>query len=275
VVVHGDSRAQLLGLQAVLPDGSVMDHLAGLPKDSAGYDLSGLLVGSEGTLGVITAARLRLVPPLPVDRTTALLGVASVPDAQALLDQPGVLAAELVAGTSMELVCEVVGLPFPLARRWPFYVLVETAAAPVMASDVDAVVDRRVWAYRERLTEAVATLGVVHKLDVAVPRHRLSELVDRLPDVWAPFDGFVFGHLAEANLHVEIVGAAPDDEDVDARVLGLVAQLGGTISAEHGVGRAKAKWLGLSRSDAELAAMRGIKSALDPLRVMNPGVLLG
>ena len=275
VVAHGDSRAQLVGLQAVLPDGSVVDHLAGLPKDSAGYDLSGLLVGSEGTLGVVTAARLRLVSPLPSGRITSLLGVASVRQAQVAVDQPGVLAAELVVGAAMELVCEVTGLPFPLSGRWPYYVLVETVQPPDLPDGSDAVVDRRLWAYRERLTEAVATLGVVHKLDVAVPGHRLVDLVEGLPAAWAPFQGFVFGHLAEANLHVEIVGAAPDDDAVDERVLRLVAGLGGTISAEHGVGRAKAKWLGLSRSDAEMAAMRGIKTALDPHRIMNPGVLLG
>jgi FAD/FMN-containing dehydrogenase len=107
-----------------------------------------------------------------------------------------------------------------------------------------------------------------------VPPSRLGELVEALPGAWAPYDGYVFGHLAEANLHVEVVGAPPDDEDVDERVLRLVTSMSGTISAEHGIGRAKARWLGLRRSDQEVAAMWAVKKALDPQLVMNPGVLL-
>jgi FAD/FMN-containing dehydrogenase len=275
VVRHGATREQVLGVEVVLADGTVVEHLAGLPKDSAGYDLSGLMVGSEGTLGVVTAARLRLVAPLPAGRTTVLVGVGSTAAAIGLLGQPDLLAAELVVGPALDLVCAVTGLPFPLAERWPVYVLLETTGPPQLPDGCDAAVDRRVWAYRERQTEAVATLGVVHKLDVGVPVDRLADLVDALPSAWAPYDGYVFGHLAEGNLHVEVVGAAPDDEEVDDRVLRLVASLGGTISAEHGVGVAKTRWLGLSRSDAEVAAMRGIKRALDPDFRMNPGVLLG
>ena len=127
VVAHGDTRSQVLGVEAVLADGSVISHLAGLPKDSAGYDISRLLVGSEGTLAVVTAARLRLVRPLPTDRQTALVGVASVDDALALLDQDDLLAAEFVAGSAMDLVCQVTGLVHPLRDRWPLYVLIETA----------------------------------------------------------------------------------------------------------------------------------------------------
>jgi FAD/FMN-containing dehydrogenase len=274
VVRHGDTRAQVLGVEAVLADGTVVSDLAGLPKDSAGYDLSGLLVGSEGTLGLVTAARLRLVEPLPAGRTTVLAGLRSVVDALGLLDQPDLLAAEVVVGPAMDLVCSALGLPFPLADRWPVYVLLETAGTPRLAADSDAVVDPRVWQYRERQTEAVATLGVVHKLDVAVPLDRLDELVAALPDAWAPYDGYVFGHLAEGNLHVEVAGAPPGDADVDGRILRLVASMGGTVSAEHGVGTAKTEWLGLCRSPAQLAAMRRIKDALDPDHRMNPGVLL-
>jgi FAD/FMN-containing dehydrogenase len=274
VVRHGDTRAQVLGVEAVLADGTVVSDLAGLPKDSAGYDLSGLLVGSEGTLGMVTAARLRLVEPLPVGRTTVLAGLRSVVDALGLLDQPGLLAAEVVVGPAMDLVCSALGLPFPLGARWPVYVLLETVGTPRLAADTDAAVDPRVWQYRERQTEAVATIGIVHKLDVAVPIDRLDELLAALPDAWAPYDGYVFGHLAEGNLHVEVAGAPPDDVEVDGRILRLVASMGGTVSAEHGVGTAKTEWLGLCRSPAQLAAMRRIKDALDPDHRMNPGVLL-
>lgn len=273
VVRHGDTRAQVRGIEAVLADGTVVEHLAGLPKDSAGYDLGSLLVGSEGTLAVITAARLRLVPPLPADRVTCLVGVGSVDEALALLDQEGLLAAELMTGAALDLVCRALTLPFPMPSRGPLFLLLETEHAPRLRDGLDVVVDRRLWTYRERLTEAVATLGTVHKLDVAVPVARLGELLDRLPAAVAPYDSYVFGHVAEGNMHVEVVGAPPDDDGPDERVLRLVAELGGTISAEHGVGSAKARWLALSRSAADIAWMRRVKGALDPDGRLNPGVL--
>ena len=275
VVCHGDTRRQVLGVEAVLADGSVVSRLAGLPKDSAGYDLSQLLVGSEGTLGVITQVRLGLVDPLPDERMTALVGVPDI-DAAVFLarQQRELLAAEFVVGSALDLVAHVAGLPFPLQRRWPVYVLVETAMDLVLDDDADAAVDRRLWVYRERQTEAVGTLGPVHKLDVGVPLSALSAVLDALPATVAPHDVYVFGHLLEGNLHVEVVGADPDDHDVDAAVLRLVAHHGGTISAEHGVGIAKVEYLGLSRTPSELTAMRSVKRALDPHGLLNPGVLL-
>lgn len=273
VVAYGDTRQQVLGVEAVLADGSVISHLGGLPKDSAGYDIGRLLVGSEGTLAVVTAARLRLVRPLPTDRQTALVGVVSIDEALSLLDQDDLLAAEFVADSAMDLVCRITGLVHPLRARWPLYVLIETATMPTLPSEADAVFDRRVWAYRERQTEAVSTLGVVHKLDVSVPLASLDECLRRLPELARPYDCYVFGHLAEGNLHIEIVGAAVNDEAADARILRAVADLGGSISAEHGIGRAKAQYLGLSRSSGELAAMTAIKKALDPSGLLNPGVL--
>lgn len=274
VVAHGDTRAQVLGIEAIFADGSTMSHLAGLPKDSAGYQLESLLVGSEGTLAIVTAARLRLVQPLPRSRITAMVGVATVADAVALLQQPGLLAAELIVGPAMDLVCRICQLPQPLAAGWPLYVLLETIGDPQLPVGSDAAVDRRVWAYRERQTEAVSTLGHVHKLDVGVPLRRLQECLDRLPSAVYPHQCFVFGHLAEGNLHVEVVGASPDDEAVDETVLGLVVELGGTVSAEHGIGRAKAKYLHLARDGGYVAAMRRIKQGLDPKNLLNPGVLL-
>lgn len=276
VVLNGDTRRQVRGVEAVLADGSVISHLAGLPKDSAGYDLTQLLVGSEGTLAVVTRVRFGLVEPLPDDRMTVLVGVDDVEAAISLARrQRGLLAAEFVMGAALDLVCDVTGLPFPLQRRWPVYLLLETAVDVRLDDTADAAVDRRLWAYRERQTEAIGTLGVVHKLDVGVPLNRLRAVLDALPDLVAPFAVYVFGHLLEGNLHVEVVGADPDDDQVDASVLGLVTAHGGTVSAEHGVGIAKAAYLGLSRSPAELAAMRAVKRALDPRSLLNPGVILG
>jgi FAD/FMN-containing dehydrogenase len=136
----------------------------------------------------------------------------------------------------------------------------------------------RLWALREGHAEAINAAGVPLKLDVSVPADRLAELVERLSPAIAAVEPaaqlVTFGHLAEANLHVNVLGAAGDLELVTGAVLTLVAGLGGSISSEHGVGRAKAPWLGLSRSPAEIDVMRSIKAAFDPSGLLNPGVLL-
>ena len=183
------------------------------------------------------------------------------------------------------------------AREWPAYLLVECAGAadpsdglfelladldlPDAATAVatDPAGRERLWAYRERHTEAISSLGVPHKLDVSVPLALLAEferqvhgvVADAAPDATL----ILFGHVGDGNLHVNVVGPPDDDETADDAVLRLVAAMGGSISAEHGVGRAKARWLSLSRTDTELAAMRAVKTALDPSGRLNPGVLLG
>ena len=285
VLRWGPARAQLVGAETALAGGGLLSRVDGPVKDSTGYDLSGLVCGSEGTLGVLTRVRLRLVRPLPARRAVALVGV---PDIEAALDVlaglrrelPDLAAAELIGAAALELLAA----PAPMADRWPAYVLVETtggaddlAAALSAAAGVgDAVLaadppDRaRLWRYREEVTTAVAAAGMPVKLDVSVPADRLAEVWDAL----AGQPGTVlFGHLAEANLHVNVLGAADEDEVTD-RVLRLVAGVGGSISAEHGIGRAKTRWLHLTRSPAELTTMRAVKKALDPAGILNPGVLL-
>jgi FAD/FMN-containing dehydrogenase len=146
--------------------------------------------------------------------------------------------------------------------------------------DTDAVVgadgaDRdRLWRLRESHTEAIAAAGVAHKLDVGVPLHALAGFLDAVRETVADADAraVLFGHLGDGNVHVNVLGAEGDA--VDEAVLRLVAERGGTISAEHGVGVAKARWLSLTRSDAEIAAMRAIKRALDPQGILNPGAVL-
>ena len=277
VVRFGETRRNVAGLEAVLPDGSVMSHLAGLPKDSAGYDLSSLLIGSEGTLAVITAVRLNLHAALPASRVTTLIGVPTLGHAIDLVAEAAprddVLAVEYFDDTGMGLVCEVAELTHPLQDRWPYYLLLETATVPELPDDSDAAVDRRLWIYRERQPEAAASLGVIHSLDIALPPESLDDFVRHLPDLVAPHHVFTFGHLAEGNLHIQVNGPAADDESVDVRVLEAVASLGGSISSEHGIGRAKARLLHLCRTDAERRSMRQIKDAIDPLGLFNPGVL--
>ncbi len=292
VIAHGMTRAQITGIEAVLPDGSVVSHLEGLLKDNTGYDLAALFCGSEGTLGIITAVRLRLHRP-PGRTSVALIGSPSYASALELMSSATspVLAAEVIDDTGMDLAGKVTGLTWPLAQRWPLVVLLElidggdgSGFESLLDDESDAVVAcdaaerARLWEYRERQSEAFSSLGIVHKLDVSVPLTSLAACADELRSVVDSFSDVtvfgVFGHLADGNIHVEIAGPDAGDTRVDHAILECVARYGGSISAEHGVGRAKAGELHLCRSAAEIAAMRAIKRALDPAGLMNPGVLL-
>jgi FAD/FMN-containing dehydrogenase len=291
---YGPTRAQVSGVEAVLANGFVMSHMSGLASDNTGYDLAGLLAGSEGTLAVITAARLRLWPAEPV-AGVLLAGVPGIEPAAALAARlrahVSLRACEYFEAAGLDLVRQAAGLPLPLPRAHPGYVLAEIAGTPADAErlavagvpdDAALAADNPsragLWAYRERHTEAISAAGVPHKLDVAVPLSRIGEFRARLDEVVGAAAGpgarlIVFGHLGVGNLHINVLGPEPGDERVDEAVLRLAAGCGGTISAEHGIGRAKARWLHLSRSAAEVAAMQAVKGALDPDGTLNPGVI--
>jgi FAD/FMN-containing dehydrogenase len=298
VARYGDTRAQLLGVEAVLGDGSVVSHLDGLVKDNTGYHLPSLLCGSEGTLGIITAARLRLVPRYD-ERVVALLGFAGVDDALVACGAlrrtlPSLDATELFFHDGLSLVCTTFGLPMPLTSPAAAYLLVEcadrvdpseqlaSAVAGLGAVEVAVATaaGRRaeLWRYREAHTEAINLIGPPHKLDVTLPGGALAEFADsvkiRVLAVQPRAQVWLFGHAADGNLHVNVTGVDPTDQRIDAAVLGLVAELGGSISAEHGIGTAKKQWLHLNRSAAEIAAMRSLKRALDPAGILNPNSLL-
>ena len=278
VVRFGDTRAQVVGVEAVLADGSIVNRTNALPKDSAGYDISHLLVGSEGTLAIITAVRVRLHDQLPTDRVTALVGVSSLHEASelalaAVANRAELLAAEYIDASGMQLVREVAGLAQPLADRWPYYLLIETTQMPHLPHDADAAVDRRLWEYRERQSEAASTLGTGHSLDIALPLDQLDDFLAQLPDLVHPHQVFTFGHLLEGNVHIQVHGPEATDHGPTDAVLAAVTERGGSISSEHGVGRDKPAYLHLSRDPAEIAAMRAIKDAVDPHHLMNPGVL--
>ena len=294
VVAHGSVREQVAGLRWVLADGTVVDRLERLRKDNTGYDLVGLLAGSEGTLAAIAAVRLRLVRP-PGDRAVALVGCASLGEGQRILGRVGAgrtRAAEFLLADGLDLVCAHLGVRSPLQGRPPVVLVLEVGAdRDAMAElgravgDADGVAvavtsaDRaRLWRFRESHTEALAAQGPVVKLDVAVPPGRLDEHVAAIraaAHAVAPGGAtYVFGHLAEANLHVNVVGAADRREEVTDAVLRCVAAVGGSISAEHGIGRAKARWLPLARSSAEIALLRDGQRAWDPGLLLGPGVLV-
>jgi FAD/FMN-containing dehydrogenase len=299
VIRYGDTRAQVVGMEAVLGTGQVISHLGGLLKDNTGYHWPSFLCGSEGTLAVVTAVRLRLMPSLS-HKTVALLAFSDVGKAVAAATVlrralPTLESCELMVATGMELVCEAVGIgrPFPESHR--VYLLVEVAdledPTDSLAEAVDAVMDieevavatepsqrAALWRYREEHTDAINTLGPPHKLDVTLPHSALAEFIERVPSVVAATDGsartWLFGHVGDGNIHVNVSGLAPDDDRVDDAVFRLVGELDGSISAEHGIGTAKKRWLHLSRTPAEVAAFRAIKQALDPDGVLNPNVLL-
>lgn len=299
VLRYGDTRAQVVGIEAVLGTGAVVSHLGGLMKDNTGYALPALFCGSEGTLGVVTAVRLRLVPPTP-ERVVAILGFVEPSGAidaafELRRSLSALSAAELMLDTGMELVCRVNGMSRPLPARHGAYLLVEavgatdpTAQLSEAVGSLEEVADAALafepgpmaalWRYREGHTEAVNSLGVPHKLDVTLPSGELARMVGELPRVVASIapdaQVWMFGHVADGSIHVNVTGIAPDDEMVDDAVLRAVAEAGGSISAEHGIGTAKRRWLHLNRSEAELDAFRSIKRAFDPDGICNPHVLV-
>ena len=299
VVAHGSTRSQVLGVEAVLGTGEVLDDLGRLEKDATGYDLSGLLCGSEGTLGVVTAARLRLVPALP-DRALAALGFGSWADAVTAVGLlrrglPGLEAAEAHGAAEAALVAAHLGASPALDPPPAVTLLVGCAGhgdqVDALAAAVDglagvtgaAVADdgaRRaaLWRHRESMTEAISTLGPPHKMDVSLPADALAGFAEEVPAriaaVAPEARTWLFGHLGDGNLHVNVTGVAPDDGAVDDAVLGLVLERRGSISAEHGVGTAKRRWAAEQRGPTAMAAMAAVKAALDPAGILNPAVLL-
>jgi FAD/FMN-containing dehydrogenase len=296
---YGGTREQLVGVEAVLGTGDVVRRMSGLIKDNTGYHLPSLLCGSEGTLGIVTAARFRLVPAV-AHRVLAVVAFATVDDAVTAVAAwrstlPDLEAAELVLHGGVALVCDTFALPLPFARPHPVYVLVEAAgtADPTDAlaeavAGVTGVRDAAVapdesrraalWRLREDHTAAINRVGVPHKFDVTLPMMHLGEFVAAVPGVVeATVPGartWLFGHVGDGNVHVNVTGAPPDAPDLDDAVYRAVVDLGGSISAEHGIGTAKVRYLAMQRSPAELAAMRAIKSVLDPDRILNPHALI-
>jgi FAD/FMN-containing dehydrogenase len=298
VVRFGTMRAQVAGVAAVLADGSPVGSLSGLPKETAGLHWPSLLCGSEGSLAVLTAVRLRLVPWYR-HTSTALLATAGLDEAVGLLAHlragvPHLDAVELILPEAMALVAEHLGATPPAGagdERVGAYVVVECAdhtdptdeltdAVAGAAGVLDAAVTTegpgrdRLVAFRDRIADAIAAQGVPLKLDVAVPVATLGGLVADARRSVARFGGRLipFGHLAEGNVHLNVLEPG-DVEAITADVLRAAADRGGTISAEHGIGIAKAGWLHLIRSPAELAAAAAVKRALDPTGILNPGVL--
>jgi FAD/FMN-containing dehydrogenase len=294
---HGTARAHVAGLEAVLADGSIVSRLSGLTKDNAGYDLPALLIGSEGTLGVITRVRWKLSPLLR-SRVTALVPLPSAAAGAELLaslraNAPSLESCDFFLDEGLQLVLDHQRRESPIPERAPFYVLVECAAQADPTDELaealghagieDALVAddtagrERLWQLREGHTEAINAAGIPHKLDVGVPLDRLDRFLGEVSDAVSGAGAervILFGHLGDGNVHVNVLGAEPHDSRADDAVLELVLDCGGTISAEHGVGISKARWLQRARGADEVRAMRAVKRALDPGNVLNPGAVL-
>jgi D-lactate dehydrogenase (cytochrome) len=312
VLRYGTARDLVLGLEVVLPSGAVLRELKGLRKDNTGYDLKSLFVGSEGTLGLITAAVLKLFPE-PRARVTAWLAVPTVDAACRLLararrdsgDQ--VVSAEYVARPALELVLEhVAGARDPLAAPHPHYLLLELGSAEddallraklerILEGGLDAgeISDGTIaesgaqraalWLLRERVPEAERSAGGSMKHDIAVRIAALPAFLERAHPALADCRLSVFGHIGDGNLHLNVLPPAGEGfaafkaraaESLTRRVHDLAVDLGGSFSAEHGVGILKARELARYKSPEALALMRSVKNALDPNGIMNPGKVL-
>ena len=313
VLRYGNTRELCLGLEAVLPDGTMFDGLARLRKDNAGYDLRDLLIGSEGTLGVITAASLRLFP-VPAAEVVALLAVPSPAAALALLSLAqerlaGMVSAfELIGRTGFDFLAETLpAIRAPLDPVPEWMVLVELglpqglepeaamaglyAAAAGRGLVTDGVIagsvaqGRALWQLRELIPEGNRRIGAVSSHDISLPLSAIPGFIAAAPGVIREFGGFrvnCFGHLGDGNLHWNVFPlpghSRGEHEAVRDRVKGavhdLVHSLGGSVAAEHGVGRLKRGDLARYGDPGKLAAMRAIKAALDPRGIMNPGAVL-
>jgi FAD/FMN-containing dehydrogenase len=306
VLRYGNAREQVLGLEVVLADGSVWNGLRALRKDNTGYDLKQLFIGAEGTLGVITAAVLKL-HPRPSASATAWVALESPARAVALLarlrERLGecVSAFELVSRRCLEAVlAHAPGAPDPLGRAHPWYVLLEledsgtfealqarlegVLAACAGANEVrDATIAAShaqaaaLWRIRESLPEAQFR-NVKH--DVAVAVSRVPELIERAEAaLGAAFPGcrsYIFGHVGDGNLHYNVGPEAlvARRAEVNRVLFDTVAALEGSISAEHGIGQLRREELRCRKAPIELELMRAVKRALDPRGLMNPGKLL-
>ena len=314
VLRYGNARDLTLGLEVVLASGEIWDGLRGLRKDNTGYDLKHLFIGAEGTLGIITAAVLKLFP-LPRANATAWLAIASPAAAVRLLADlqarfaSTLTACELVSDVALGLVRQHIPGPHPALWASPWHLLIELSAggdegelrealgallAEALASGTisDAVLAqsgeqaRRLWAMRENIGEAQRIDGLSIKHDVSVPISRIPEFVERadqaLTEAFPGLRIVAFGHIGDGNLHYNQSQAAAGlnaaflaaQPTVNRIVHDLVDELGGSISAEHGIGQLKRDELLRYKSPVEIEMMRAIKRVLDPQGLMNPGKVL-
>jgi FAD/FMN-containing dehydrogenase len=295
-VRYGNMGNQVIGMDVALPDGSVVRRHSRVRADNTGYDLPSLFVGAEGTLGVITALDLRLHPD-PAHRVTAVCAfdeLSALVDAGRLFRELDAIAAlELIDGRAAAMAEEHLGAPPPMHGRWLLLVElaadheqterladalenVDTSSEPAVGVDITA--QQRLWRVRESLAEVVGVYGPPLKFDVSLP---LSAVAGFARDAEALVRrhaadaiGVLFGHIGEGNLHLNVLRCSAEQEkELYVSMMDLIAECGGNVSSEHGVGSRKRRYLGMSRDVADIAAMRSLKAAFDPTGYLNAAVL--
>ena len=315
VLQYGNTRELVLGLEVVLPDGRIWNGLRGLRKDNTGYDLKQIFIGAEGTLGIITAAVLKLFP-FPKSKETAMAAGQSPKEMLALFSAirdlfgENLTAFEIIPRVAVELVAKhIPDTADPFDESYPFYALIELSSArhnedlrealeeALGQALEDEVIDNAVvatseaqamqlWRIRETVPEAEKLEGASIKHDVSVPVSKVAAFLEHAGDI---VQGVVsgarlvsFGHLGDGNIHFNISqpeGMDPAEflkhrHNISTQVLDLVVSMGGSFSAEHGIGRQKRKELSHYKAGVEIDLMQTIKSALDPSRIMNPGKIV-
>ncbi|MBN9217509.1 MAG: FAD-binding oxidoreductase [Mesorhizobium sp.] len=300
VLRYGMYRAQVLGLEAVLADGSVLTSLKGLPKDNSGYDLSQFFIGTEGTLGVVTRAALRLHPK-PASEVAAFCALPSLEAAIALLGTlrqklgPILSAYEVNFAPLYDEMAATMAMQAPLPVGSPVYVLAEIQgsepdrdgerfAEVLMQSVEDGLVEdvvvsqsprefRALWDVREDANRYLFSMKGMISIDVSLPLERMAAFLDAADSAIHAADPgariYVFGHLGDGNLHYQVLTVDP--YAAYTIIYRAVAAAGGGVSAEHGIGLDKKQWLHLVRSDAEIATMRRLKASFDPKNILNRG----
>ncbi|QZH60395.1 FAD-binding oxidoreductase [Mycolicibacterium farcinogenes] len=295
-VRYGNMGEQVLGLDIALPDGSVVHRHSRVRRDNTGYDLAALFVGAEGTLGVITALDLRLYPT-PTHRITAICGFA---DLDALVgagrifrDLDGIAALELIDARASALTAEHLGVAAPVEGAWQL--LIELAAdsdqterlADALegaelcgepAVGVDTGAQQRLWQVRESVAEVLGLFGPPLKFDVSLPLSAIRGFSDAAAELIAGHAPeaipVLFGHIGEGNLHLNVLRCSTDAEaELYTAMMGLIAAHGGNVSSEHGIGSRKRDYVAMSRTEADIAAMRAVKAAFDPDDYLNRAVL--
>ncbi len=293
------AREQVLGLEAVLADGTMLSSMNRMLKNNAGYDLKHLFIGSEGTLGLITRAVLRLHPP-PGEITTVLCAVGSYDDVVTLLRRAqgalgGVVAFEAMWRAYFDFNAKALKLSF-FGEEHPFWVILESTngADAIEGFLGDCLADgllkdaliaqshaqaREIWSVREGYP--IETLPNLLNFDVSLPIGKIGDYAiacgKALHARWPGSHNSFYGHVGDSNVHICVsveYGPGEDMHSVDEIVYGLLKAYGGSISAEHGIGTLKRPYLKLSRTAEELAVMRRLKTALDPNGILNPGKVI-
>ena len=311
VIRYGTARNLVLGLEVVLADGTIWDGLKTLRKDTAGYDLKQLFVGSEGTLGIITGAALRLFPD-PGETTSTLLALQRAGDAVPLLAllrrslADRIEAFELVGASAFGFVeRHIPDAVIPFDEPYPWYVLIETAVgesqevletALTQSAEqglvLNAVIAKNgaeadhLWRLRHSISEAEKLAGVGLKHDISVSIGHMEEFLERgeslLAEEFPNAQLVAFGHVGDGNLHYNVhLPVSTSDEDrleqeerVSVLIYDLVHEFGGSFSAEHGVGVVKREYLTRYKNEVDLNLMRSLKIALDPNNILNPGKVI-